>query len=550
MKIKSQLSILLKVGYTMMFLAILVLGASSSPMDVRLTPEATTPLNDHWMMNNKDVSLLLQLKSTPNEPVTITNTLPSSVTHNQYILFRASLQSYFVTIDGKEVIHYDPIENNITTISPSSIWLMAPLTCDMANKPISVTVQSQFRNFAGFYNEIHIGTKTALYAYIIKKNLFMLLTALFIFVLASFLLFSYFSSSKQNKDKSILYLACTNLAVCAWFIGESQSLQFITNNYFLGTRFAFVSLNIIPIFMVGYFHTAYEKHHKQFDGYFLGLFLIQAILLTTLHVLGWYDFFQSIYITNFFITLYSLYILISITIETFIYKNKKIHPSFYAAIIPLFGFLLDMYYLVTGKIINFGSGVHITFVIFMILLSIFAIIESQKIRKSSYDAITYERLAYTDLLTQAKNRTAYEKVIQHFDTLFDHENNVWLLLGDIDNLKQVNDTYGHLSGDEVIKNAYACLSTVIGPKHIVYRIGGDEFACLLTNKTEDEMIEIEKEIETLSKTFIGENNQPLKISIGYGKYEKNRWSTYQYFYHFIDEQMYANKRRRKEDKQV
>lgn len=52
---------------------------------------------------------------------------------------------------------------------------------------------------------------------------------------------------------------------------------------------------------------------------------------------------------------------------------------------------------------------------------------------------------------------------------------------DLNGLKQINDTYGHLIGDEAIKTCYDCISMYIPKCGTCYRIGGDEFACIFIN---------------------------------------------------------------------
>ena len=50
---------------------------------------------------------------------------------------------------------------------------------------------------------------------------------------------------------------------------------------------------------------------------------------------------------------------------------------------------------------------------------------------------------------------------------------------DLDKFKQINDTYGHLAGDDVLKNVGIAISTVVRESDIVGRIGGDEFSILM-----------------------------------------------------------------------
>ena len=62
-----------------------------------------------------------------------------------------------------------------------------------------------------------------------------------------------------------------------------------------------------------------------------------------------------------------------------------------------------------------------------------------------------------------------------------------LLVFDVDNFKQINDTYGHLNGDKCLETIAACIKKAYFKDGFCYRIGGDEF-CVLLNKDADEEV--------------------------------------------------------------
>jgi ribonuclease P protein subunit RPR2 len=86
-------------------------------------------------------------------------------------------------------------------------------------------------------------------------------------------------------------------------------------------------------------------------------------------------------------------------------------------------------------------------------------------------ALTFAE-ARRDALTGLLNRRAFE---EHLDRLLD-EQEVNLILLDVDNFKQVNDTYGHAAGDEVLSNVARVLLRSVRATEQAFRIGGDELA--------------------------------------------------------------------------
>ncbi len=91
-----------------------------------------------------------------------------------------------------------------------------------------------------------------------------------------------------------------------------------------------------------------------------------------------------------------------------------------------------------------------------------------------------ERLSYEDGLTGAWNRRYFEVQFKRVARrMLERSNNkVYFGLLDIDDFKQVNDVYGHLAGDDVLKRITEVFQQSLGENSYVFRIGGDEFVIL------------------------------------------------------------------------
>jgi len=117
---------------------------------------------------------------------------------------------------------------------------------------------------------------------------------------------------------------------------------------------------------------------------------------------------------------------------------------------------------------------------------------------------------------------------------------VTLFMADLDYLKQVNDTLGHDSGDQLIRRAAEVLKAGFGPNDIVARIGGDEFAVLMINADEQDGKEAVGRLETLirlNNRFYGE--PILSLSLGYSVAEPGE--NLELTMRRADREMYRNK---------
>jgi len=89
------------------------------------------------------------------------------------------------------------------------------------------------------------------------------------------------------------------------------------------------------------------------------------------------------------------------------------------------------------------------------------------------------QLSRTDSLTGLLNRSAFDEALRQQFALSNRKITAWLVMMDLDYFKQINDTYGHHAGDEVLRSFSQSLQERCRSCDIISRLGGDEFAVLL-----------------------------------------------------------------------
>ena len=117
-----------------------------------------------------------------------------------------------------------------------------------------------------------------------------------------------------------------------------------------------------------------------------------------------------------------------------------------------------------------------------ILINMMEFVISMMIRLRNYSK-ELEKSAIHDPLTGCKNRTALSWA---YDNHFDASQSIGIVMCDLNGLKRMNDTKGHLAGDQYICDAAQILCECFGSEN-VYRIGGDEFAVVLTKISKEDM---------------------------------------------------------------
>lgn len=129
--------------------------------------------------------------------------------------------------------------------------------------------------------------------------------------------------------------------------------------------------------------------------------------------------------------------------------------------------------------------------------------------------VLFEAAATTDVLTGLKNRLYFNKrVDEEFERFNIYKEKISLLIIDLDHFKRINDTYGHISGDEVLKNVSSKLQSKLRKSDLLARWGGEEFIVLLPGTTIDEAIDIAEKLRKEAESLVHENNEVVTISIG------------------------------------
>lgn len=153
--------------------------------------------------------------------------------------------------------------------------------------------------------------------------------------------------------------------------------------------------------------------------------------------------------------------------------------------------------------------------------------------------------ANKDYLTQIYNKKYFlDRLKMEFSYSRRHNNPLSLMIFDLDNFKKINDTYGHLAGDQILKQFAHEINFIKRHEDLFARYGGEEFVLLLRGTSLDAAIilgeKIRKRIEEhsfkIDKKIIN-----ITTSIGVGAFEHNNLEDYQQLMDTTDQLLYQAK---------
>src|SRR5690606_14618876 len=173
-----------------------------------------------------------------------------------------------------------------------------------------------------------------------------------------------------------------------------------------------------------------------------------------------------------------------------------------------------------------GIFTHKDIIIFSIAITLFLIslaFYQMKLRKLNTEL---KKISSTDKLTGLSNRFEIDKKLTLEKEKIDRKSDYRcsLILIDVDYFKKINDTFGHLLGDEILKEISILLINSFRKIDIVGRWGGEEFIVILPFTTKEEAINLAENLRlsVLNHKFSLKTNNPITISLGVGELSNNR----------------------------
>lgn len=151
--------------------------------------------------------------------------------------------------------------------------------------------------------------------------------------------------------------------------------------------------------------------------------------------------------------------------------------------------------------------------------------------------------AFRDI-TGVHNKTSLEKLILDLNNR-PSTFGIGVMMFDLNDLKYVNDTYGHEKGDEFIQSFSYCLTRILDSDSFLARYGGDEFIIIQQNTSEASLRQMARKLNSLVQEYNSRTTLPLSYAIGYEVSYQNHYFMMQDLINAADQKMYQDKAHKK-----
>ncbi|MCX7995039.1 MAG: sensor domain-containing diguanylate cyclase [candidate division WOR-3 bacterium] len=161
---------------------------------------------------------------------------------------------------------------------------------------------------------------------------------------------------------------------------------------------------------------------------------------------------------------------------------------------------------------------------------------------------TLQALSFTDELTGLYNRRGFMTLAEYQMRIAQRtKKSLLLLFIDMDNLKDINDAFGHPMGDQALIHTTMIIKRTFRESDIIARIGGDEFVVLTLEIKKTKAQELYERLQKRLEAFNESGHLPFKISLsaGWSYYNPSRPTTITNLLRSADKMMYLHKQRKK-----
>ncbi len=349
--------------------------------------------------------------------------------------------------------------------------------------------------------------------------------------------FYVFMGMRNERYIMILYFGLFVTLMGVWLLNESQFMGTVLTNRGAASVVSFLCLNLMPVPFI-LFHQKLLRTKDTFFGRLCCDYSVITLLVRLfLHITGILEFRMSNIPALIALGLCIIYVIVGTVSHIY---NEGLDQVAALCIFAIVAYILT----VGNNLLSFLEGVlQVDFAGRTILL-VYVLYMLYVSGKQIYDQLQenermnfYKKLAVTDIMTELRNRAAYEG---WEESMQDYEDIMYVLF-DLNDLKACNDNYGHNAGDSYIKSAAQIIKEVFGGIGECYRIGGDEFCVTIAHSSDMDVEEYIAQIREKEEAYNKDSTTiQIHMAVGYSTYRPYDES-FERTRKRADQEMYKNK---------
>ncbi len=505
-------------------------------------------ISDEWYIVQEEGDIPINLHSRPEQAqqrsVSIRRLVDERVLENQTIIFYSMHGTIRVFLNDREVYHSHAVKGS-PIWNRGWHWNIVQLPYDLAAGDV-IRIEL-VRSFEGDYghilpHEIYSARVSDFFDFILKKSVLSMLASVLIFLISIVVLsLCYMRRAWGMASRELFYVGGFAVGASIYFLFRNPWITWVFNDVeVLSTVVVYAGLlSLLPLL-----YLCMEQKYSMYTNAYRLLILLTKLYLAAklgLELSGRVGLFVENPIDEMFCGGVVLLMLL------LLYRNYRKHRS--AGIAHMILPLTIMYVVMLSDWILLRIGIHyfgnnligLLLLVDVALVAHFSTDSLELTYKNVQDAQKYQMLAELDIMTGLANRNGYMKCIEELQG----KGELAIIIMDVNNLKFVNDNFGHAEGDAMLVEIAHTVQATFREPYRCFRIGGDEFAVLVQDKDageiEGDIWAFEKEIRRLNE----EKEYTISVAMGYAAGRPRNGEEMDALINEADHNMYFNKLKHK-----
>ena len=395
-----------------------------------------------------------------------------------HLIFYSIHQIVEVYQGDKLIYSMGPSPKNSFAKTPGCVWNDVLLTEDVNGTSLFVKLTCVYPHVAYDVPEFYLGEKGSILIRFLDKELFSVIISLCLIGVGLVLMGYVFYNRKNSEvDKNLILLGGLASLVGAWRVFDSSLAKIFLPGLPIVSLIPFMAMMMAVIPLVLFMMNMYNSKGSKiwYVPCWVSIFVSGlSLFLQYFHLADFRQIMLPILLTL-------IFAILVIAVMAFLEFrrngwNARLRSNLLGMAVVALGVLLDVmtYYRSGGRHVT--SFVILGFLLYAIAMGLSIFKESGALITAGKGAQSMETLAYHDKLTGLFNRAAF--IMDTDPYVVDPENFVVAVL-DLNNLKYCNDNLGHEMGDKYIRDSAEIIRNTFGTIGNCYRMGGDEFYCLI-----------------------------------------------------------------------
>lgn len=481
----------------------------------RLSYEKANEFNSGWSILENEIET--PLESIPHSlavekgAITLKNTLPFIKDSDYVLCFKTNSENVRAKVGTDEIYSYGLSNKTPFGKYFGIVWIMVPLSESMSEQDIFIELtalskEEQLGNYSFYLDQ-----RSAVLLTLIADNMLLFCNCIISLACAFLLILSSFMHHKGRKiSRMRIYLGVFTLIGQLWALSIQGLLQLCISNAavtYMLTHSAFMLMPVPFLLYLSELFPCWEKNYRKLSVVFCAYYLIRLALYAANIV----EISRGVPITHAMIIACISYVVILTTSDPKETVNRITLCGLLLFFVSVFLTILVFYMIPQRSTGQLNYTLVLSIGIDILLLFFYSALLQSHVNIASH-ASQFEHQAYTDAMTQVKNRAAFSLEMDHLDA--QTRPRLTLFMVDLNNLKQVNDTLGHPMGDKLICGLVTCLEGAFGPLGDIYRYGGDEFVVILEDSSMEDVLSARERFDHLVLQHGQHGGYEISVAVG------------------------------------